>query len=419
VLNPRADAHDWNALNDRKKRGLLGWSTRPRTEWYLDTQFSKRISRTGRTIGLAPTVWYNDAGGVTVGARSRSDYLGRFERNTIQLAIGTRNPSGGESSFPEDVGVHVVARNPIRAYAPRMAQTLEAFRIVGRTGLSASVERDRTAHTGFGPRTFAGASLRWMSTHDTQYLDPARWDGGGFVEGAVGLRSIERRGAWEVAGRVSLGGGFEYRNKAAGLTTDSRYDLQPYLRLTAEASGRRPIGSAAAVGVRVFGGWTESGQRMLQQRRLFLFGADPLAEFGHPFMQSRGSLLAGKSVHYHLPGGGGVRGVSAGLTASLIGAVNLELERRVLSRGSARLFRNVRIAGFADGALADGDIRLDGGGVFVGDAGVGVRASHRIGDTAFETRIDLPLLVSRPELALHEREGRARFRYVVSFQPAF
>jgi hypothetical protein len=419
VVNPSADAHDWNALNDRKTRGLLGWRTAPKIEWYLDPQFSRRISRSARTVGLVPTVWYNDAGGVTLGARARSDYLGRFERNTIQLSAGTRNPSGGGSSFPEDIGFHTVVRNPIHAYAPRTEQTLEAFRIEGRTGLAASVERDRTAHTAFGPKTFAGASLRWMSTHDTQYLDPARWDGGGFVEGSAGLRSSERRGLWDVAGRLSLGGGVEYRNKGTGLSTDTRYDVQPYLRLTAEAAGRRPVGTAAVVGVRVFGGWTESGRRLLQQRRLFLFGADPLAEFGHPFMQSRGSLLAGRSVHYHLPGGGGVRGVSAGLTASLIGAINVELERRLVTRLSSKLFRDVRIAGFADGAVANGDIRLDDGGAFVGDAGVGIRSAHRIGDTAFETRIDLPLLVSRPELALHERGGHVRLRYVVSFQPAF
>jgi hypothetical protein len=419
VLNPNADAHDWNALNDRKRRGLLGWTTRPRTEWYVDRLFSQRTRRDARTIGVIPTIWYNDVGGVTVGGRARSDYLGRFERNTFQLSIGTRNPSGGSSSFPEDVGVHAVLRNPIRAYAPRTEQRLEGFRTEGRTGFTASVERNRSTHAFFGPQTYAGASLRWMSTHDTQYLDPARWDGGGFVEGTVRLRSRERRGPWDVAGRVSLDGGVEYRNRGSGLTTDDRYDLEPYLRLTAAATGRRAVGSGVSLGVRLYGGWVESGQRLLQQRRLFLSGGDPLAEFGNPLLHSRGSLLAGKAVHYHLPGGGGVRGVSAGLTASLLGAVNVELERRLLSRPSSRLFRNVRLAGFADAAIANGDIRLDDGGAFVADLGVGVRAAHRIGTTAFETRVDLPLFVSRDELAVHQRGNAFRLRYVVSFQPAF
>jgi hypothetical protein len=419
VLNPSADTHDWNALNDRKLRGLLGWMTRPRTEWYVDPVFSQRTRRDARTVGVIPTIWYNDAGGVTVGGRARTDYLGRFERNTFQLSVGTRNPSGGTSRFPEDVSVHAIVRNPIRGYAPRTEQTLEGFRTEGRTGVTVAVERNRSAHATFGPQTHAGASLRWMSTHDTQYLDPARWDGGGFVEGSVSLRSSEERGVWDVAGRLSLGGGVEYRNRGSGLTTDDRYDLQPYLRVTAEATGRRELGRSAMVGVRAFGGWVESGQRLLQQRRLFLAGGDPLAEFGNPFLHSRGSLLAGNAVHYHLPGGGGVRGIAAGLTASLAGAVNVELERRVYSRPSARLFRNLRLAGFADAAFANGDIRLDDGGAFVGDLGVGVRAAHRIGDTAFETRVDLPLFVSRDELAVHQRGDAFRLRYVVSFQPAF
>jgi hypothetical protein len=48
-----------------------------------------------------------------------------------------------------------------------------------------------------------------------------------------------------------------------------------------------------------------------------------------------------------------------------------------------------------------------------------VRAAHRIGNTAFETRVDLPLFVSRDELAVHQRGNAFRLRYVVSFQPAF
>ena len=39
---------------------------------------------------------------------------------------------------------------------------------------------------------------------------------------------------------------------------------------------------------------------------------------------------------------------------------------------------------------------------FLGDAGIGIRADHRIGDTRFVTRFDLPLWFSRPEVA-HDR----------------
>jgi hypothetical protein len=58
---------------------------------------------------------------------------------------------------------------------------------------------------------------------------------------------------------------------------------------------------------------------------------------------------------------------------------------------------------------------------FLGDAGVGIRATHRIGDTEFVTRFDLPLFMSRPELAQDQRPGDddLEFRWTFSFEPAF
>jgi hypothetical protein len=51
---------------------------------------------------------------------------------------------------------------------------------------------------------------------------------------------------------------------------------------------------------------------------------------------------------------------------------------------------------------------------------VGLRAEHRIGDTRFVTRIDLPLFVSRPLLAQDRSPGddQVAFRWVFSFEPA-
>ena len=58
---------------------------------------------------------------------------------------------------------------------------------------------------------------------------------------------------------------------------------------------------------------------------------------------------------------------------------------------------------------------------FLGDAGLGLRADHRIGDTRFTTRFDFPLYVSRPELAQDREPGddKVEFRWTFSFEPAF
>ncbi|HMV32133.1 MAG TPA: hypothetical protein PKA50_08430, partial [Gemmatimonadales bacterium] len=55
------------------------------------------------------------------------------------------------------------------------------------------------------------------------------------------------------------------------------------------------------------------------------------------------------------------------------------------------------------------------------DAGVGLRIDHRIGQTRFTTRADLPLLVNRPALAqdTHPGSDKAGFRWTFSFTPAF
>jgi hypothetical protein len=175
----------------------------------------------------------------------------------------------------------------------------------------------------------------------------------------------------------------------------------------------------------------ESADRPLQQRRLFVAGADPYEQFANPFLRSRGSLLAGSDVHYQMPGGGGVRGLAPGTTATRLLAVNGELDRGVLvrgdpaawaraaSEGKTMLFHEVRIAAFGDAALGNGDLPRTGAGTaLVADAGLGVRIGHRIGQTPFVTRFDFPVYVSRSRLAVNARDGSVRFRWVVSLSPA-
>jgi hypothetical protein len=419
-IDPGAGSHDWNVLNNRKQRGLLGFMTQPRREFYLDRLFSQRSRRDRMTVGLVPTLWYNDRGGMTLGGRIRSDYLGRFEQNLFSLSIDTRRIGHREDGFPYGVGMYFRLRNPTRLYAPRTSRSLEAYWVEGRAGLSAAVERQTNNHRVLGAQTFLGASARWLVTTDTKYLDPALWDAGGTVEGAGWLRSSETRGAWTVAGSVSIAGGVEYRNRGAGLTTGSAYDAQPYARISAEGTARRALGSKWGVGLRVYGGAVASGERPLKQRQIFLAGADPYAQFANPFLRSRGAPLAGSDVHYQMPGGGGVRGLAVGATSTRAAAVNGELDRSVLSRPTAGLFHEIRLAAFGDLALGNGDIPSTGvGSGVVADAGVGIRMSHRIGQSWFVTRIDFPVMVSRPRLAVSDGSSSLAFRWVVSFSPAF
>jgi hypothetical protein len=105
-------------------------------------------------------------------------------------------------------------------------------------------------------------------------------------------------------------------------------------------------------------------------------------------------------------------------------ALSLELEHAVISRPESHLFSRVSLALFSDLAHGIGSMSQTpvGGRVrFLADAGVGLRAAHRIGDTEFVTRFDFPLFISRPELAQDRDPGDddLEFRWTFSFEPSF
>jgi hypothetical protein len=225
-----------------------------------------------------------------------------------------------------------------------------------------------------------------------------------------------------------VAGGFEYRNRGVGVASESSYDAQPYVRLTGEATARRSLGRRWTLGLRGYAGLIEAGRRPLRQRQIFIAGADPYEQFTNPFLRSRGSLLAGRDMHYQMPGGGGLRGLARGTTATALVSLNADLDRVVISRpgrdtsstAGMRLVREVRVAAFGDLGFGTGDIPPDGKRrSLVADAGVGLRIGHRIGQTRFVSRLDFPLLVTRPRLALDPDGEAVQFRWVVSFTPGF
>jgi hypothetical protein len=164
--------------------------------------------------------------------------------------------------------------------------------------------------------------------------------------------------------------------------------------------------------------------RAAKQRQIYFQGSDPLTTLYNPFLRSRGALLVGDDIRYHSPGGAGIRGIDPRLSAGAIAGLNLEIERSLITRAEARLFSRITVALFGDvGHTLSSSLQSPTGDRvrFLGDAGVGVRAEHQIGDTHFITRFDVPLFVSRPELAQDREPGddEFAFRWTFSFEPAF
>jgi hypothetical protein len=165
VLDPKARTHDWNMLNNRSARGwIFGFHPSPKRESRIDRVFSTPHKRDRLVQMVLPAAWYNDQAGITLGFRTRSNYLGRFEQNVDMLYRSTGWSSEGD---PDDWGFMVRLRNPVRFYSPRVGQTLEVMHGEGRTNVLLSMERSSLNHLGFGPRTTHGASLQWVATNDT------------------------------------------------------------------------------------------------------------------------------------------------------------------------------------------------------------------------------------------------------------
>ncbi len=420
LLDPRIRTRDWNMLNNAWRKGFLWPSRRPRAKRYLDTWFSERQARDRESQGWMPTAWYNDAGGLTVGIRSRANYFGRFERNQLLASYGTGVESDDDI---KDFNFFTRVRNPVFLRSPGLTTTGESYNVEGRYGARIAVEHSRQYHLGWGPVRTRWASLTWLHPDDTRYLDPGYYEDAGTVELEIGSGVSDRRGPWSLGIKGSTTQGVAYNRH--GLTTVLGRSKVPeiYGRFLVQATARRPLGRQWGFAARFFGGFTTGTRAVVKQRQVYLAGGDPLEQFGNPFLRSRGALLVRPDVYYTQPGGAGLRGFDPRL--STVGAVALsaELERTLVSRPQKRLFRRVALAAFGDAghAIRDGVTGRGDRLEFLADAGVGLRAEHRIGETSFTTRLDLPLLVSRPLLAQDTDPGneRAGFRWQFSFSPAF
>lgn len=415
LLDPRLRTHDWNMLNNAWRRGWLWPIREPRREYYLDTWFSERAARDHQTDGLMPVAWYNDAGGITLGLRSRENYFGRFDRDQALYSLGT----GWQSDHAvREQDLMVRFANPTWLQSPGLSEELEGYRVEGRFGAKLGLERTSHDHLFWGPVRTYGLTVTWLQPDDFRFLDRGYYDDAGTVELMLSAGVSDQRNGWDLGARLSVGGGLAYNAHGLAAAT-GRASLDPfYGRSTLVASARRAYQSGWAIGGRLFGGVSTSGNDPVKQRQIYVAGADPLEQFDNPFLRSQGALLVRPDVYYHAPGGGDLRGFDPRLSAEGLVAGNLELERALLRRRNARLFRRVALAAFTDLGQVFGD---HGATEFLADLGVGLRVDHQIGQTSFTTRADFPLFVNRPALAQDTKPGNHQtgFRWSFSFSPTW
>jgi hypothetical protein len=433
-LDPARRTMDWNYLNNREgPRRLFGGVTATgRMQHRFGWAAATPARRDRLVVNWMPLAWYNAVGGLTLGVQTRSNYLGRFELNTTQwtwpTALGNDAGTGSVTRLRPDWFVSL--RDPVRGRAPRRHSEVAAWRLEGRVGGRLQAEVERRPHFDAPVEARLGMGLSVMAVQDARYLDRRRWDDVNTAELASWAVRRGLAGSSIRASRVefAVGQSFAPSYPAAYWVwagPGAPPDPIGARRLRGAAYGRGLLeatrtwrGDRLSLRVRTVAAGVLGGNAVPLQRRVFVGGADPYATFADPFLRSRGAPLARPDVHFQAAGGLGLRGFAPVVSATWGAAVNVELAKPLVDRPRDRWFSAVSAAVFADAALLDPAAL---GRAAAADAGVGLRATHRIGPTRFVTRIDLPLMVTRPGAAVAGAggDGPFKFRWVWSLEEAF
>jgi len=416
TLDPHLRAHDWNTLNNREKRSI--WGRAPRV-LEIDDPTRERARRDRIVTMMMPLGWHNEYGGATAALRLRENYFGIYERNVMiaSLALGP--------NVTHPFGIYARFTNPVTRPLPRAEASLALWYVEGRAGAAFRIDHSLRRHLGFGADRHAGFDLLWMATTDMGYLDRRLWDDAGTVEAGPWLSTMVRRGGTVWRGRLGGRGGLVYRFPGLGIISTHRYDVEPFGRVTGEASVRTPLWLKTRLGVRLFAGAYLAANAPPRQRRIPLAGADPYQTFTNPLVRSIGAPFVRATFHYHTPGNANLRAFRPDLGGRWAVAMNVEGTKTLLRRPSG-FVTEATLEGFADVGVVD---HLAVASSIPGrsyttlyDGGVGLVTRHRLRDLAWTLRFEFPLVVNRYDYAADwngKNEGRLAFRWQVSLESSF
>src|SRR2546429_1708001 len=266
MLDPRGRAHDYDMLNNREERPGVGrgaWDVR------IDDPTRETARRDRLVRAWMPAAWYNDAGGVTLGLRERSNYLGAYDRGLLFGTVATRPAATAR------FGGYVRFADPIDHLTPRTQTSVAVWAIEGRAGAALSIDRSLRRHLASRADPHVGFDALWMATTNLTYLDRRLWDDAGTLEAGPWVATTIQRGAAVVRLRLGARGGLVYSNPGIGVGTPTPYDVEGVGRFTGAASRRAPFWLGTTLGVRLFGGGYARRPAPVRQRRIPIARAEP------------------------------------------------------------------------------------------------------------------------------------------------
>ena len=370
-------------------------------------------------LAWKPSAWYNDVDGLRFGAKLKGRY-----RNTRNLELGAWY---GAKSGAFDGTISFSDRLGSRFTYKLAAQKLEG-RYLGDLSLSAAFSRalftppQLNMTLGFSyselPAEKSDYAFSEVEIGDNVEAIP-NWSTGKVNRAYLNFNLNPRGISW----RSWFSGRIAHANEAFG--SDAAFT-----RLEGEAHFWIPKARGSGIYLRGFAGAFVREQDDKPLQDLFsAFGASSREQFDKFYLRSRGALPA--EVHYHLPGGGNLRGYydQPDLAGKNLLAGNLELRQAwripLLGRWLQPVLGSSVVAAFFDFGYLNPT--SEEAGMNLADAGLGFTFDKEVPDTwysffigtEYTLRLDFPIWVSRPPLrAEGDREEEVKFRYVMSLQRA-
>lgn len=421
-LDPMRTSPDWYQPNDGGSAGGLR-GARYVVDWpFLDQALADRY-----VVALTPIAWYGDPGSVRVGGRARASYQGWVDRVELGVAATTELPggicpagvvegvercAGRSSSLSRWQGWLSVAdpRLPGSGGRPVVGLSAGVWRLDGITKVDLRKSWDRSRFLlSRGNRSSVTLAFTGTYPYDHNLFDPARWSGLSASEASLGysLRTPDPR---PLTFRAGLAGGVLGGGDVSG---GDRWYARGELEGTAT---RRSASGRWTTLARLYGGWAENSPL---ERQVYLSAKSPTETFTSHFLRPAGAPLARADWRYTPLGGAGLRGYSPFLAAGRVASVSAEQDMLLRAFGPASRPLRVSAAAFGDfGVVFAGDQATASHGL--GDLGLGLVARGALFDRDVRARVDLPLYLSRPELAVGpgagaaSREWRARVTFSFS-----
>lgn len=418
-LDPDRVTEDWDRRND-----VLTGSTR----YVFDWPFLKQYERERQLVALSPLAWYSRTGGVTAAVRVRSNYQGLVDERELGLALSEklpRYPSRVDSLGRYAPGEQATGSSRVQGWAvvenPRIGQRDPLIGV--RAGLWAldGIARgelrkrwDKSPLPIVRPsqvtRTLAlGATF----PYDSKWLDFERWSDVSTLDLTLD-EDRQASSAIGVASHVRVVGGWSGGQHARALG-GALYGVAELELKKSSVRGARGLDH-----VRVYLGLSDNTPL---QRSIGVAALDGFQTFENHLLRPAGSVLSpygSRNVHYEAIGGAALRGYSPLLRVRQLGtgniaAANLELTEAVNRPRIGSLVPQFRLGAFGDAGLLLGPARLQDATLV--DGGVGLSARGRLFDRTYAVRVDQPLYVRQPLLAVGGPDvERVKLRWAFSFR---